>query len=274
LNLEIVFHCSVDPNEDNRHQRALLRPKEESFPSEAMVRITTDDEDIEGNCLIDSIYFEELVRRFAAGSSSYLADAWNVGKETFEKLVGADPLDREKIEKSWSSQYFWSPLNNSISCVLNECLWDIAGKMLRLPVYRLLGANREKILAYASTQFYNDEKDYLDLLVKLKDAGYKAIKLHPHRDWERDILLCRRVREIVGDKMILMLDPLNAYTRDQALSRQGDLESGFLLVRGSHNADRCERLGRPVQESEHQNSDGRAHPGPARIRQVSQERCR
>jgi hypothetical protein len=101
----------------------ILRPKEESFPSEAMVRIMTDEEGVEGNCLIDSVYAEELVRRFAACGTAYLADAWNVGKATLEKLVGADPLDREKIEKSWSSQYFWSPMNNSISCVLNERLW-------------------------------------------------------------------------------------------------------------------------------------------------------
>src|SRR5215471_7780269 len=103
----------------------ILRPKEESFPREAMVRIMTD-EGVEGNCLIDAVYAEELVRRFASASSSYLADAWNVGKGALDQLVGADLLDREKVEKSWSSQYFWSPMNNSISCVLNECLWDAA----------------------------------------------------------------------------------------------------------------------------------------------------
>jgi len=194
----------------------VLRSESEAFPNESLVRILTD-EGIEGNCLIESVYAEELVRRFAAGSSTYLAGAWNIGAERLERLIGADPLFREKLEDSWRAQYFWSPINNPASCAFNECLWDIAGKVFRLPIYKLIGAHRERIPAYASTQFYEREEEYISLAEKLKSEGYRAMKLHPTRDWKKDISLCKAVRKTVGDEMTLMLDPLNSYSREQAL---------------------------------------------------------
>ena len=87
-------------------------------------------------------------------------------------------------------------------------LWDIAGKALGKPVYKLLGATREKVPAYASTLGHISDERYIDVVLEAKDLGFKAIKVHPYCVADDDIRLCHKVRKAVGDDMTLMLDPI------------------------------------------------------------------
>src|SRR5690606_11820412 len=62
-------------------------------------------------------------------------------------LVGQDPFDRERF---W--QWMWvSKTPEYIMGVIDMALWDLAGRYANLPVYKLLGGCRDKVLAYAST---------------------------------------------------------------------------------------------------------------------------
>lgn len=118
----------------------------------------------------------------------------------------------------WSSfPYDYDPLNNRILCAIDVCLWDIIGKYFKVPIYKLLGAYREKILAYASTPIYEKEEDYVNAALECQEKGYKAFKIHPTLNWKKDIKICKAVREAIGDDMILMLDPVGVYTREEAL---------------------------------------------------------
>jgi L-alanine-DL-glutamate epimerase-like enolase superfamily enzyme len=193
----------------------VLKQRPGSPEVEGLVRIFTD-EGIEGNSVVSSASADELVRLVST-------EGWLIGSE-FESLIGSDPLFREKIEKSFGAQYYWHPLNNEVLCALDECLWDIAGKALKLPVYKLLGAYRDRILAYASTPNYEKDSDYMDLVGECQKIGFRAIKIHPYRHWKRDIALCKSIREAVGEKMILMLDPFAAYTEDEALKVGREIE--------------------------------------------------
>jgi L-alanine-DL-glutamate epimerase-like enolase superfamily enzyme len=188
----------------------ILRSEVYHHSPPCFIRIFTD-EGIEGNTIIEeSIYGEELVRKFK------VEKGWIKGKE-FTKLIGADPLDRENIEKSLWTQYFYQRHYVAVSSALDECLWDIAGKFFKVPVYKLIGAYREKILAYASTQSYDNVEDYKKIVEDCVNRGFKAIKIHPPKNWKKDIELCKKVREWVGDEIILMHDPFNAYTREEAI---------------------------------------------------------
>jgi L-alanine-DL-glutamate epimerase-like enolase superfamily enzyme len=117
-------------------------------------------------------------------------------------------------------------------------LWDLAGRALELPVYKLLGAYRDKVLAYASTMCGDDMEGglntpeaYADFAEECKNRGYKALKLHTWfppiegaPDPKRDIAACRAIRERVGDDMVLMLDSYHNYTREEALFLGRELE--------------------------------------------------
>ncbi len=92
--------------------------------------------------------------------------------------------------------------------LLDYGLWDLAGKALGQPVYKLLGAAREKVLAYASTVHHNSDERFLESVLRAQDRGYQAIKLHPYCNCDDDLRLVYKVRRAVGDAMILMIDTI------------------------------------------------------------------
>src|SRR5881227_1711186 len=74
---------------------------------------------------------------------------------------------------------------------IDMALWDIRGKAVGWPLYRLLGGARKSIPAYAGgvSLGYQPATQLIDEARKSTDAGYKAIKLRvgdtPAKDIER-----------------------------------------------------------------------------------------
>jgi len=86
-------------------------------------------------------------------------------------------------------------------------LWDLIGKEAGKPIYQLLGAYRDRVLAYASTAEIRRPEERAKDAAKLLDQGFKAIKLRFHDPKpERDIAVVRAVREEVGESMEIMVD--------------------------------------------------------------------
>ncbi len=131
-------------------------------------------------------------------------------------LMGKDPF---RIESIWDETFKTTRAVVSIyapGCI-NVALWDIVGKALGVPLFRLLGGFRNRIRAYASTQSCDDLKGFVELSESLVGKGFTAIKLHPWGDPDRDIELCRTVRNTLGNKIELMIDPMGLYDRQAAL---------------------------------------------------------
>jgi L-alanine-DL-glutamate epimerase-like enolase superfamily enzyme len=90
-------------------------------------------------------------------------------------LVGEDPL---LIEGLWQRMFARTRQFGRRGIVMNAisgvdiALWDIAGKAAKLPVYRLLGACRDRVEAYASGGFYQEGKSADDLAGEAE--GYRA----------------------------------------------------------------------------------------------------
>ncbi|MCY4374036.1 MAG: hypothetical protein OXC31_09680, partial [Spirochaetaceae bacterium] len=94
-------------------------------------------------------------------------------------------------------------------------LWDLAGRLLDQPIYRLLGGWKRSVPCYAST-YHGDENGgpdsppaCADFAVQCRDMGYPAFKIH---GWgqgpvSREVDNVLAVRRAVGDRMDLMLDP-------------------------------------------------------------------
>ena len=133
-------------------------------------------------------------------------------------LLGRDPFQRERI---------WHDLkrarrgrDGTPPGSVDIALWDMAGKLYDVPIYRLLGGWRKKLPAYAST-YHGDEngglstpEDYGQFALRCKEEyGYPAFKIH---GWigapiEREVAAVLAIREAVGDDMDIMLDPAGAY---------------------------------------------------------------
>lgn len=140
------------------------------------------------------------------------------------RLVGEDPFQREMLwQRLWALDRS-SYLQIFVTGAVDVALWDLAGKALGVPVWKLLGGYREKLPAYASSARHDSEEGYAAEAVAYRARGFTAYKLHPIGDPDRDISTCRAVREAVGSQMVLMLDPSCVYDHQQALRVGRELE--------------------------------------------------
>ncbi|MCL5027024.1 MAG: mandelate racemase [Chloroflexi bacterium] len=168
-----------------------------------IVTITTD-EGLEGHSFL--------------GSSRQGADEFTKQLIDYLKpiVVGADPTDTGALwEKMWKLRRNVTP--RPIGSV-DVALWDLAGKIANMPIFRMLGACRTQVPAYASSAYIETPEGYGEEVLKFKDMGWKAYKAHPHGVEKEDIEICKAMRKAVGDDYILMLDaswryPYEAATR-------------------------------------------------------------
>lgn len=99
-------------------------------------------------------------------------------------------------------------------------LWDLAGHVLNVPCYQLLGCKRRALPSYAisTDEFgFTEKSQYVDMVHSFAARGFRACKLHLLGDASRDIAICEAVRAAVGDAFTLMLDPAGRYDRASAL---------------------------------------------------------
>ncbi len=120
--------------------------------------------------------------------------------QDFAKLViGMDPFNTEEIWEHLHRHTFWGMgggvVITSAMAAIDIACWDIKGKVLNMPVYKLIGGKtNKKLRAYASQLQFGwkeviEKKDALDLLYDPKDYyrvtkdamadGYDAIKVDP-----------------------------------------------------------------------------------------------
>lgn len=135
------------------------------------------------------------------------------------RLKGRDPLDNEVIWREFFAVFRGVGRKGLMFCALSAidfALWDLKGKILGLPLHRLLGGGRSRIPVYASGGWttYDDDQ----LVAEMQDMvrqGYFMVKFkvgydggrNPGRDVER----VRKVREALGPDIGLMLDANNCW---------------------------------------------------------------
>jgi L-alanine-DL-glutamate epimerase-like enolase superfamily enzyme len=85
---------------------------------------------------------------------------------------------------------------------IDIALWDIAGKLARQPLYRLLGGSpRERLPAYASLLRYGEPAAVAHHVGKALKRGYRHIKLH-----EITIAPIHAARDAAGPGIPIMVD--------------------------------------------------------------------
>jgi len=147
-------------------------------------------------------------------------------------LLGEDPL---LIEYLWQKMFQRTRQHGRRGIVMHAisgidiALWDLAGKVAHLPLYRLLGAYRDQVEAYASGGFYQEGKDIAALAEEAGryiSQGYRAMKMKIGRNpstqtnlremlamhdqcvvsLEEDLARVEAVRRVLGREAKLMVD--------------------------------------------------------------------
>jgi L-alanine-DL-glutamate epimerase-like enolase superfamily enzyme len=102
---------------------------------------------------------------------------------------------------------------------VHQALWDLHGKEVGLPLYRLLGGTSNCVKAYASGLDFNltDEQVH-DFYTEVVKQGYTAFKVkigHPDLAW--DIARLRNVLSVIGPDATLMVDANEAWSPKEAI---------------------------------------------------------
>lgn len=149
-----------------------------------------------------------------------------------EYLIGKDP---DQIEHHWNYMYrglyFRGTVIMSAISAIDIALWDIKGKALGVPIYRLLGGKcREKVRSYAPVKQY-DAESAADHCLKLKADGFTAarIMLNDKADLPQDpatfsgkvahyVKKVQTCRQAVGDDFDLVLEIHRSMSSAEAIA--------------------------------------------------------
>ena len=136
-------------------------------------------------------------------------------------LLGEDPLRTEYL---WQKMYMggWrKPVakGEHIRAMsdVDNALWDLKGKVLGQPVWRLLGGAQSRVRAYAAGGYYAEGKGLRELCAEMEDyvgEGYRAVKMKigwPGVTLREDAERVRAVRDAVGPDVDVMIDANNGW---------------------------------------------------------------
>ncbi len=120
------------------------------------------------------------------------------------QLMGKDPFDIEQL--AGPLRYYLGGSPRTVSA-LEIGLWDLMGKATGQPLYKLWGADKDRVPAYASMIQLSTPEERARMAVELKSQGWQAIKLRAHYPTlKEDVQLVETVRKAVGDDMTIMVD--------------------------------------------------------------------
>lgn len=104
---------------------------------------------------------------------------------------------------------------------VETALWDLMGKTLKMPLYRLLGGSDPRVRAYGSTlDFHLTDDQFREKLNKFRNMGFRAVKIkvgHPDVEW--DLSRMRIAQEVMGKTSDLMVDANEAWSPKEAILR-------------------------------------------------------
>ena len=149
-------------------------------------------------------------------------------------------LDAVEVVAIWERMYRFQLASHGMgagACLamsgIDMALWDIRGKALGLPLYRLLGGTRKPIPAYAGgvSLGYQPPASLVDEAAKALAQGYRALKLRVGDSPRRDVERLRAVRKAHGDEVVILTDANIGYALEdvrQVMPVMDELAVGWL----------------------------------------------
>jgi L-alanine-DL-glutamate epimerase-like enolase superfamily enzyme len=114
---------------------------------------------------------------------------------------------------------------------LQHAVWDLFAKSVRMPLWKLLGAERRSLQAYASgLDFHLSDADFERLFAQAAAQGFQAFKIKVgHPEIERDLHRLELLKRVIGPNALVMVDANEAWTPKQAV------RSLTLMQRAGHD---------------------------------------
>ncbi len=180
---------------------------------DATIVIVRSEDGTEGYASGDALPDRELLERLLRGVDAERADDVHAICETVDFHHG----------RNWT---------------LEVAVWDLVGRGRGEPLWKVLGGNGSRPLAYASSGELVSPDERARRCAALRDAGVRAVKIRLHSsDWSLDLPVIEAVREAVGSELEIMVDA------NQGWRMPGDLTPSWDLATAAAFADALEPLG-------------------------------
>ena len=147
------------------------------------------------------------------------------------KFIGRNPFETEALYEETFHYMRGVGRKGLAFCAYSAvdiALWDIKGKVLNMPLFRLLGGNDPVVPIYASGGWtsYSIE-ELVDEAKMMVARGYKKIKLKVGVDGGRnpmeDVRRVAAVREAIGPDIGFMLDANNVWRAGTAIQSANNI---------------------------------------------------
>jgi L-alanine-DL-glutamate epimerase-like enolase superfamily enzyme len=142
-------------------------------------------------------------------------------------LLGKDPAFPRRIRADLWKALEYNGVGGVVQFAIaaaDIAIWDILGKSAGLPVYKMLGAFRDRMPVYSMCGWYYDNDDdlsrYRRSLTEAMEQGYRAVKIKVGRGGLDDD--ARRIRlafDVVGKGKRVMVDANQVFNSNEALRR-------------------------------------------------------
>jgi L-rhamnonate dehydratase len=128
-------------------------------------------------------------------------------------LIGEDPFEVERLwHKMYMATVYYGRRGAAMQVIsgIDIALWDIIGKKVQQPIYKLLGGGyRDTVRAYASTLFRSTPEGMAEASRSYLAQGFTAVKFGWGvfgQDAQRDVELVAAAREALGERTDLLID--------------------------------------------------------------------
>jgi L-alanine-DL-glutamate epimerase-like enolase superfamily enzyme len=133
------------------------------------------------------------------------------------QVLGRDPFDLE----AW---YAENTLGSYLASAVEMALWDLIGHATRQPLYKLLGGAVRRKVELAACMGIRPYEEAKSIARQYLDMGFSTLKTKAGRDPQEDLNMVRGIRDGVGDRLKLRIDPNMGYAPEIAFSLARELE--------------------------------------------------
>ncbi len=137
------------------------------------------------------------------------------------QVLGRDPFDLE----AW---YAENTLGSYLASGVEMAFWDLAGRATRQPLYKLLGGAVRKKIELAACMGIRPYDEAKAIARQYLEQGFSTLKTKAGRRAEEDLEMVRGIRDGVGDRLKLRIDPNMGYAPEVAFPLARDLEKYHL----------------------------------------------
>ncbi|MFI3114952.1 MAG: dipeptide epimerase [Clostridia bacterium] len=119
--------------------------------------------------------------------------------------------------------------NTSAKACVDMAIYDLYGKALKAPVYKLLGGSKNTINTDITISVNPVEQMVLDS-IEAKNRGYDILKVKVGKDGLKDVESIKAIRDAVGPDVVIRVDANQGWTAKQSVAIISAMEDAGLDI--------------------------------------------